>query len=44
MSAEAILGDVAGDAIVGPYCVIGEGARVGSGTRLGAHVVVHPAR
>jgi acetyltransferase-like isoleucine patch superfamily enzyme len=42
MSAEAILGDVADDAIVGPYCVIGDGARVGSGTRLGAHVIVQP--
>jgi UDP-2-acetamido-3-amino-2,3-dideoxy-glucuronate N-acetyltransferase len=38
----AVLGEVAEDAIIGPYCVIGEGARIGSSTRLGAHVVVHP--
>src|SRR3954452_11016362 len=26
----------------GPYCVIADDARIGDGTRLGAHVVVHP--
>src|SRR4051812_15216897 len=26
----------------GPYCVIADDARIGGGTRLGAHVVVHP--
>ena len=26
----------------GPYCVIADDARIGEGTRLGAHVVVHP--
>jgi acetyltransferase-like isoleucine patch superfamily enzyme len=26
----------------GPYCVVHETARIGAGTRLGAHVVVHP--
>ena len=26
----------------GPYCVVDETARIGDGTRLGAHVVVHP--
>jgi UDP-3-O-[3-hydroxymyristoyl] glucosamine N-acyltransferase len=38
----AVRGDVAPDAVLGPYCVVAEGARIGSGTRLGAHVVVHP--
>jgi len=42
MTTEAILGEVADDATVGPYCVIGEGARIASGTRLGAHVIVQP--
>jgi UDP-3-O-[3-hydroxymyristoyl] glucosamine N-acyltransferase len=38
----AVLGDVAESASLGPFCVIGEGARVGARSRLGAHVVVHP--
>src|SRR5215216_1276599 len=38
----AIMGEVAPDVVLGPYCVVAEGARIASGTRLGAHVVVHP--
>jgi UDP-3-O-[3-hydroxymyristoyl] glucosamine N-acyltransferase len=38
----AVRGDVADSASLGPFCVIGEGARVGARSRLGAHVVVHP--
>jgi acetyltransferase-like isoleucine patch superfamily enzyme len=26
----------------GPYCVIADDARIGDGTRIGAHVIVHP--
>lgn len=39
---EHVAGEVAEDAVLGPYCVVGEGARVGAGAQLGAHVVVHP--
>jgi acetyltransferase-like isoleucine patch superfamily enzyme len=39
---DPIRGEVAGDAILGHYCVIGEGARIGPGAQLGSHVVVHP--
>jgi acetyltransferase-like isoleucine patch superfamily enzyme len=33
--------EVAADAELGPYCVVGAGASIGAGTRLGAHVSVH---
>jgi acetyltransferase-like isoleucine patch superfamily enzyme len=39
---DAILGDVDEDVHLGPCCVVAEGARIGPGSRLGAHVVVHP--
>jgi acetyltransferase-like isoleucine patch superfamily enzyme len=39
---DVIRGEVAEDVQLGPFCVVAEGARVGAGTRLGAHVVVHP--
>ena len=39
---DAILGEVAEDVEHGPFCVVAEGARIGPGSRLGAHVVVHP--
>jgi acetyltransferase-like isoleucine patch superfamily enzyme len=39
---DAVRGDVAEDASLGPYCVIGEGAVIGAGARLGSHVIVHP--
>jgi acetyltransferase-like isoleucine patch superfamily enzyme len=35
-------GEVAADATIGDFCVIGEGARIGAGTQLGTHVVVYP--
>jgi acetyltransferase-like isoleucine patch superfamily enzyme len=38
---DAIRGEIADDVELGPFCVVGEGARIGPGTRLGAHVVVH---
>jgi acetyltransferase-like isoleucine patch superfamily enzyme len=41
-SEEAIRGEVAADAVIGPYCVVGDAARIAAGARLGAHVVVHP--
>jgi acetyltransferase-like isoleucine patch superfamily enzyme len=39
---DPIRGEVAEDATLGHFCVIGEGARIGAGARLGSHVVVHP--
>jgi len=39
---EPIRGEVADDATLGHYCVIGEGARIAAGAHLGSHVVVHP--
>jgi acetyltransferase-like isoleucine patch superfamily enzyme len=39
---DAILGEVAEDATLGHFCVIGDGARIGAGTQLGSHVTVHP--
>jgi acetyltransferase-like isoleucine patch superfamily enzyme len=39
---DPIQGEVAGDATLGHFCVVGEGARIGAGARLGSHVVVHP--
>jgi acetyltransferase-like isoleucine patch superfamily enzyme len=39
---DAIRGEVAEDATVGHFCVVGEGARIGAGAQLGSHVVVHP--
>jgi acetyltransferase-like isoleucine patch superfamily enzyme len=30
------------DPEIGPYCVVADDATIGAGTRLGAHVVVHP--
>ena len=38
---DAILGEVAEDVELGPFCVVAEGARIGPRSRLGAHVVVH---
>ena len=38
----SILGEVADDVQLGPFCVVAEGARIGAGSRLGAHVIVHP--
>ena len=38
---DAIRGEVADDATIGHFSVIGEGARVGAGAQLGSHVVVH---
>jgi acetyltransferase-like isoleucine patch superfamily enzyme len=40
-TSDPIRGDVAGDATLGPFCVIAEGARVEAGAQLGSHVVVH---
>jgi acetyltransferase-like isoleucine patch superfamily enzyme len=42
MVTDPIRGEVAEDATLGHYCVIGEGARIGAGARLASHVVVHP--
>jgi UDP-3-O-[3-hydroxymyristoyl] glucosamine N-acyltransferase len=39
---EAIQGEVADDATLGHYCVVGEGATIASGAVIGSHVVVHP--
>ena len=39
---EPIRGEVADDATLGHFCVIGDGARIGAGAQLGSHVVVHP--
>jgi acetyltransferase-like isoleucine patch superfamily enzyme len=38
----AIAGEVADDATLGAYCVVGTGARIAAGAQLGSHVVVHP--
>jgi acetyltransferase-like isoleucine patch superfamily enzyme len=34
--------ELAENVALGPFAVVGAGARIGEGTRLGAHVVVHP--
>ncbi len=41
LTQDPVRGDVAPDAVLGPYCVIHEGATIGAGSRLGAFVVVH---
>jgi acetyltransferase-like isoleucine patch superfamily enzyme len=38
----AVSAEIAGDATIGPYAVVGDRVRIGAGARLGAHVVVHP--
>jgi acetyltransferase-like isoleucine patch superfamily enzyme len=42
MSLDPVRGDIAPDVVLGPYCVVAEGAEIRSGAQLGAHVVVHP--
>ena len=42
MTQNPVRGDIAPDAVLGPYCVVAEGATIGAGTVLGAHVVIHP--
>jgi UDP-2-acetamido-3-amino-2,3-dideoxy-glucuronate N-acetyltransferase len=41
LNQDPVRGEVADDAVLGPYCVVHEGAKIGAGAQLGAHVVVH---
>ena len=41
MTQDPVRGDVAPDVVLGPYCVVAEGASIGAGTQLGSHVVIH---
>ena len=39
---DPVQGEISEDAELGHFCVIGDGARIAAGARLGSHVVVHP--